>query len=100
MKPRDADFVVPGFRAAGIHCGIKARTRDLALVVSDAPATIAGVFTQSTVVGAPVAWSRERVRAGTARALVVNSGISNVAMGARGERDNRTVAGWVARRVG
>ena len=55
-------LVVPGFRAAGIHCGIKARTRDLALVVSDAPATVAGVFTQSTVVGAPVEWSRERVR--------------------------------------
>ncbi|MEE2665881.1 MAG: bifunctional glutamate N-acetyltransferase/amino-acid acetyltransferase ArgJ [Myxococcota bacterium] len=100
MKPGEGELVVPGFRAAGIHCGIKARTRDLALVVSDAPATIAGVFTQSTVVGAPVPWSRERVRRGTARALVVNSGISNVAMGARGRRDNRTLAGWVARHVG
>jgi glutamate N-acetyltransferase/amino-acid N-acetyltransferase len=100
VKHGDGDLVVPGFRAAGIHCGIKARTRDLALVVSDTPANIAGVFTQSTVVGAPVVWSRERVRRGTARALVVNSGISNVAMGARGERDNRKVAGWVARCVG
>ena len=97
MKPRIA---VPGFRAAGVRCGIKARTRDLALVVSDAPATVAGVFTQSSVVGAPVEWCRKRIGKGTARALVVNSGISNVAMGERGRRDNRAIAGWVAKRVG
>jgi glutamate N-acetyltransferase/amino-acid N-acetyltransferase len=100
VKRDDEAIVVPGFRAAGIHCGIKGRARDLALVVADAPATIAGVFTQSSVVGAPVEWGRERVRGGKARALVVNSGISNVAMGVRGRRDNRAVAGWVARRVG
>lgn len=91
---------MPGFRASGIRCGIKARTRDLALVVSDRPATVAGVFTQSSVVGAPVEWCRKHVAKGTARALVVNSGIANVAMGDRGRRDNRAVAGWVAEQVG
>ena len=81
MSRPDSSLAVPGFRAAGIHCGIKARSRDLALVVSDVPATVGGVFTTSTVVGAPVEWSRTRVAKGTARALVINSGISNVAMG-------------------
>jgi len=93
-------FTVPGFRAAGIHCGIKAKTRDLALVASDVPATVAGVFTTSTVVGAPVAWCRERVKKGVARALVVNSGVSNVAMGARGKRDNAEVARIAAHTLG
>jgi len=95
-----ADYAVPGFRAAGVHCGIKARSRDLALVVSDTPAAVAGVFTQSTVVAAPVEWCRRHIGAGRARALVVNSGISNVAMGERGRRDNRAVASRVARLVG
>lgn len=101
-KPRGpgAGFAVPGFRAAGIHCGIKAKTRDLALVASDVPATVAGVFTTSTVVGAPVAWCRERVKKGVARALVVNSGVSNVAMGERGKRDNREVAQLAASALG
>lgn len=85
---------VPGFRAAGVHCGVKASPDqlDLALIASDRRAAIAGVFTRSTVVGAPVEWCRERVRAGAARAVVVNSGISNVAMGDRGRRDAAEMA--------
>ncbi len=88
---------VPGFRAAGVNCGIKPRARDLALVAADAPATVAGVFTKSTVVGAPVEWCRERLRGGVARAVVVNSGISNVAMGERGRRDARRMAELTAK---
>ncbi len=92
--------VVPGFRAAGIHCGIKGRGRDLALIASDRPATVAGVFTLSTVVGAPVAWCRDRVKSGVGVAVVVNSGISNVAMGERGRRDTRRMAELTARELG
>ncbi len=92
--------VVPGFRASGVRCGIKQRGPDLALVASDAPAAVAGVFTRSSVVGAPVEISRERVRAGRARAVVVNSGISNVAMGRRGLADARRMTEWTARALG
>ena len=92
--------VVPGFRASGVHCGIKASDPDLALLVSDRPAAVAGVFTRSSVVGAPVALSRERVRRGRARAVVVNSGVANVAMGKRGERDAARMAEYAARAVG
>ena len=85
-------FRVPGFRAAGVHCGVKARQLDLALIASDGPAAAAGVFTRSTVVGAPVELSREHVKSGSARAIVANSGRSNVAMGDRGRRDAATMA--------
>jgi glutamate N-acetyltransferase/amino-acid N-acetyltransferase len=78
---------VPGFKVSGIHCGIKPSAPDLALIVSDEPAVAAGVFTRSTLVGAPVELSRQRVSAGRARAVVVNSGVSNVAMGERGRKD-------------
>ncbi|MEM7413824.1 MAG: bifunctional glutamate N-acetyltransferase/amino-acid acetyltransferase ArgJ [Myxococcota bacterium] len=93
-------FQVPGFRAAGVHCGIKAQGHDLALIAADASAAVAGVFTRSTVVGAPVEWSRAQVRSGRTRGVIVNSGISNVAMGARGRRDARRMAGFAADPLG
>jgi glutamate N-acetyltransferase/amino-acid N-acetyltransferase len=91
---------VAGFRAAGVHCGIKPEALDLALLVSDAPAAVAGLFTRSTVVGAPVELTRARVRSGRARAVVINSGISNVAMGERGRRDARAMADEAGRALG
>lgn len=100
MKVRRTALPVTGFQAAGIHAGIKAAAPDLALIVSDRPAAAAAVFTRSTVVGAPVEVSRERVRSGRARGVVVNSGCSNVAMGARGIRDAKTMAALAAKAVG
>ncbi len=91
---------VAGFRAAGVRCGVKKAGLDLALVVSDVPASVAGLFTRSTVVGAPVEISRARVRKGRARGVVVNSGVSNVATGARGMRDAVEMARLAARAVG
>ena len=105
MSPRNpvittAPLGVPGFRAAGVRCGIKKRGSDLALIAADQLATAAGLFTRSTVVGAPVEVSRERVRAGRVRGVVVNSGCSNVAMGARGRRDAVAMADAAARAIG
>ncbi|MFP6579871.1 MAG: bifunctional glutamate N-acetyltransferase/amino-acid acetyltransferase ArgJ [Myxococcota bacterium] len=85
-------FEVPGFRAAGIRCGIKPRGLDLALIVSDVEAAWAAVYTQSSVVGAPVEWSRRCTLAGRGVAAVINSGISNVARGRQGQRDTREMA--------
>jgi glutamate N-acetyltransferase/amino-acid N-acetyltransferase len=100
MAKKTPSPIVPGFRSSGIHCGIKPKDRDLALIVSDTPAQVAGVFTRSSVVGAPVELCRERVRSGRGRAVVVNSGISNVAMGARGRRDADRMASLAARALG
>jgi glutamate N-acetyltransferase/amino-acid N-acetyltransferase len=91
---------VRGFRFSGVDAGIKPEGLDLALIASDVPATAAGVFTRSTVVGAPVEVSRELLRSGVARGVVVNSGISNVAMGARGVRDARAMSLAASRAVG
>ncbi len=91
---------VPGFRAAGVRCGVKREGLDLALLVSDIPAAAAGVFTRSTVVGAPVEISRARVRKGWARGIVANSGVSNVATGERGLRDAAEMARLAARALG
>ena len=91
-----------GFRAAGLHCGVKGDPAkfDLALFASDRPATAAGAFTRNVVVGAPVILSRERVPTDAARAVVVNSGCSNVSTGARGLADARAMTAAVADALG
>lgn len=98
---RAVSLQVPGFRAAGVRCGIKQKGPDVALLVSDVPAVAAGVMTRSTVPGAPVLVSREHLaKSPRARAIVANSGCSNVAMGARGLRDARAMAALAARALG
>ena len=92
---------VPGFLAAGVACGIKPSGKpDLALIVSDRPAVAAAVFTTSRFPGAPVVVSRSHIRSGVAHGAVVNSGISNVANGARGLADAREMTRLLARAIG
>jgi glutamate N-acetyltransferase/amino-acid N-acetyltransferase len=91
---------VPGVFAAGLHCGIKpGSARDLALVYSSAPSTVAGVFTTNRVQGAPVKVTRERVKGGVAQAIVASSGCSNVATGEQGLKDAREMTEVVAREL-
>ena len=100
MWVRRVSLPVAGFRAAGIHAGIKESAMDLALIAAEEPVATAAVFTQSSVVGAPVEVSRARVEAGRIRGVIVNSGVSNVAMGKRGLRDARKMAALAARELG
>jgi glutamate N-acetyltransferase / amino-acid N-acetyltransferase len=60
---------------------------DLAILVSDAPAAVAGVFTRNSVVAAPVIVSRAQIGSGTSRAVVTNSGLANACTGAGGLSD-------------
>ena len=94
-------YRVAGFRAAGVRCGIKpSGALDLALFVSDSPANAAAVFTRNRFPGAPVRVSRAHLRDGRARAVVVNSGISNVATGAVGLRNARAMCRQAAEELG
>jgi glutamate N-acetyltransferase/amino-acid N-acetyltransferase len=91
---------VRGFRWAGVRCGIKTRGPDLMLLASEQPASAAGVLTRNRVASAPVQVTRAHLRSGTARAVVANSGCSNVAMGAQGMRDANTMAALAALALG
>ena len=68
-----------GFKASGIHCGIrKNRTkRDLALIVSENPAATACTYTKNLVKGAPLTVTKENVANGYAQAVICNSGNAN-----------------------
>src|SRR5215218_9575188 len=76
-----------GFRAAGVSAGIKASgAPDVALIVPDAPATAAALFTTNQVQAAPVTVSREHLEAsgGRVAAVLVNSGCANACTGPDG----------------
>ncbi len=99
MTPVPGGVTIPaGFRAAGVAAGIKpgSTKRDCALVVSDAPATIAGVFTRNVMKAPPLFWSTEVCRGGRGRAVFINSGNANAATGERGLADARDTAERVA----
>jgi glutamate N-acetyltransferase / amino-acid N-acetyltransferase len=92
-----------GFRAAGLHCGIKANGKpDLALLVSDAAASAAGVFTTNLAVAAPVLVSQAHLAAsgGRAHAVVTNSGCANACTGPQGMADAQEMAALTAAALG
>ena len=91
-----------GFRAAGVYCGIKAKGLDLALIVSDVPATAAGVFTVNRAQAAPVVVSRRSLAAtsGHAAAIVVNSGCANACTGGDGMKHAEAMAARTAATLG
>jgi len=81
-----------GFKATGLHCGIKKAKPDLALLFSDIKAAAAGIFTQNLVQAAPIIIAKEHLKGGFARAVVVNSGNANACTGERGLADAREMA--------
>jgi len=92
-----------GLRGAGLAAGIKASgAPDLGLVVADAPAPAAALFTTNQLLGAHVPVCREHLAAtgGQVRALVVNSGNANCSTGAAGLAANREVCAVLAAQLG
>ncbi len=91
-----------GFRFAGVRAGIKRdKTReDVSLIVSDIPATAAGVYTTNLVYAAPVAWDRALTPGCGFRAIAINSGNANACTGQRGLDDARGMAAAAAAEIG
>jgi len=90
-----------GFQAAGIYAGIKKKKlKDLGLIVSDVPATVAGVFTKNQIKAAPVLLDMERIQSGICRAVIANSGNANCCTGKQGMKDAVRMAKAVAEKLG
>lgn len=97
----DEAAVVPGYRAAGISAGIKKDgKKDLALITSDPPARVAGLFTRNRVQAAPVLVDRTRIRSGLCEAILANSGNANACTGEPGLRDALLLSRKLARVLG
>ncbi len=90
-----------GFVAAGIHAGIKhTKQRDLALVVSEKPGPIAGVFTTNTLPAPPVVLNRQHLKKGLGQAFVINSGNANAFTGPEGFEHAKEMGHLVASQLG
>ena len=91
----EKEFYLPRkFRYAGVNCGIKPNSTklDFALVVSDVPATAAGVYTQNLNCGAPVTYDRAITPGAGIRAIATDSGCANACTGEEGLRNARAMA--------
>ncbi len=108
FKQIPGSIVAPqGFLASGVFCDIKrlgtgkgsnkGQKRDLALIVSEVPATVAGMFTTNQVCAAPVKVCAERVKQGVAQAIVVNSGNANACTGKQGLKNAREMTALLAK---
>ncbi len=90
-----------GWRASGVSCGIKKPgLRDLALLVSDTPASGAALYTSNRFRAAPIQIMREQLADGVLQAVVINSGNANACTGERGLEAARRVAAIAARALG
>jgi glutamate N-acetyltransferase/amino-acid N-acetyltransferase len=92
-----------GFRASGLHCGIKASGKpDLALIVSDAPAAAAGVFTINLAKAAPIYLCQDHLASsgGRAKAIITNSGCANACTGPQGVADAKEMGQLTAAALG
>ena len=100
MKIINAGVTAPkGFKCAGLRAGVKPgkTNKDMAMIVSEVPAKIAGTFTKNIVKAAPVLWGKKIVEEQeVVRAVVVNTGIANACTGAQGYENVVTEAKEVA----
>ena len=110
FKSIKGSIVAPqGFLASAVFCDIKrlgtgkgsnkGPKRDLALIVSEVPATVAGMFTTNQVCAAPVKVCVERVKCGVAQAIVVNSGNANACTGRQGMKDAHEMTAVLAKEL-
>ncbi|MCM3387445.1 bifunctional glutamate N-acetyltransferase/amino-acid acetyltransferase ArgJ [Ureibacillus chungkukjangi] len=100
-KISNKNIVSPrGFTAGGMHCGIKQNKKDLALLVSEVPASVAGVFTTNAVQAAPLKVTKEVVyQASKMQALIVNSGNANACTGKQGLIDAYEMQSLAAKKL-
>ncbi|MDP4084767.1 MAG: bifunctional ornithine acetyltransferase/N-acetylglutamate synthase [Bacillota bacterium] len=81
-----------GFKAGGMHCGIKRKRLDLGFIFSEVPATAAGVYTTNTFQAAPLIVTQESIsKENKLQAILVNSGNANACTGEQGIQDAKTM---------
>jgi len=98
--PSEPITSVPGFLAGAVQAGIKTENRlDLAILYSEVPCAVAGVFTTNRIKAAPVVLSQKHLSNGRAQAIVVNSGCANACVGEQGLADALEMARLTAAKL-
>jgi glutamate N-acetyltransferase/amino-acid N-acetyltransferase len=77
-----------GYKAGGMHCGLKRKRLDLGYIVSEVPATVAGVYTTNIFQAAPLLLTQKSIaKENKIQAIIVNSGNANACTGEQGLLD-------------
>ena len=86
MKTIDGTIASPlGFSADGLHAGFKKKKLDFGWIVSEVPASVAGVYTTNKVIAAPLLVTKASIqKSQKLQAIVVNSGVANSCTGQQG----------------
>lgn len=91
---------VEGFSALGKSIGIKKGKKDFAIIYASSPCTAAAVYTNNALKGAPLSVTMEHLKDHRAQAIVINSGVANVATGEEGIKDARMTASLASIELG
>ena len=91
--------VPEGYLFNGINCGLKKKSRDLGVVISENPARVVGVFTTNEYKSQSLLVCKNHTKRGYARALIVNSGNANCATGERGYRTALNICAKLAQKL-
>ena len=92
-----------GFQAGATYAGLKTYAEDkldLGLIISEAPCSTAGVYTQSSIKSPSVTVTQEHVKGGAVRAVVVNAGIANCSVGHQGYVDAQEMTALAGKKLG
>ncbi|MGQ7356339.1 bifunctional glutamate N-acetyltransferase/amino-acid acetyltransferase ArgJ [Streptococcus sp. P25B114] len=100
--------IIPGniasplvFSADGLYAGFKKKKMDFGWIVSELPASVAGVYTTNKVIAAPLLVTQEAIaKTGKMQAMVVNSGLANSCTGQKGMEDAKTMQALTAQKLG
>ena len=91
-------IICPGFQGAGVASGLKKNgKKDLGLLYSEVPATVAAMFTRNLVKASAVLLGQQRTANGQCRAVIANSGNANCCTGEQGMRDAVRMGSLVAK---
>ncbi|HJO82203.1 MAG: bifunctional glutamate N-acetyltransferase/amino-acid acetyltransferase ArgJ [SAR202 cluster bacterium] len=91
------------YRAGGTYAGLKSQgddVRDIGMMVSDSPASVAGTFSRNKVLSPSVTVTKEKSANGSARGVIANSGCANCAVGAQGYTDAMEMSELAAKHAG
>lgn len=102
MKVIEGNIASPlGFSADGLHAGFKKKKLDFGWIVSEVPASVAGVYTTNKVIAAPLLVTKASVqKEGKMQAIVVNSGVANSCTGQKGLEDAKEMQALTAAKLG
>lgn len=102
MKVIEGNIASPlGFSADGLHAGFKKKKLDFGWIVSECPASVAGVYTTNQVIAAPLIVTKEVIgQSATLQAVVVNSGVANSCTGQQGLQDAKEMQALTAKKLG